>query len=273
VIELGVRARKDEFRRKLEKAIESGAFSPVVSPWHLIETASTKNVANAIELAVFLDWLKPTWLLERRNIQELDVQEDFWRFLKVDFPFQPRLTTRSAAIAALNGEKDAPKFNIPSRAFVEQWIKHPEQLAVLKRAYINNATALTGMSDVARTGRLTEEITRRADRELVRGLMPRVTPSGLDVGPESVQEYLGLVEVNRIPSLAIETAISDHEWTTEGGADPNTLIDKFHLISALPYVGEIVSNDKFFHRIFPVAQTTGHVKARLVKNDKLLGRF
>ena len=103
--------------------------------------------------------------------------------------------------------------------------------------------------------------------------MPRVTASGSDGGPESVQEYLGLVEVNRIPSLAIEAAISDHEWTTERGAGRNTLNDKFHLISALPYVDEVVSNDKLFHKILRVVLVTGHVKARLVKNDELLGRF
>jgi hypothetical protein len=119
-------------------------------------------------------------------------------------------------------------------------------LDVLKRAYTHNAMALAGMRDAAKTGRLTEEIKRRAVRELVRGLMPRVTPSGLDIGPESVQEDLGLVEVNRISSLAIETAISDHEWTTAGGAHRNTPIDKFQLISALPYVDEVVSNGKFF---------------------------
>ena len=36
-------------------------------------------------------------------------------------------------------------------------------------------------------------------------------------------------------------------------ADRNTLIDKFHLIAALPYVDEIVSDDDFFHKIYPVA--------------------
>jgi hypothetical protein len=54
----------------------------------------------------------------------------------------------------------------------------------------------------------------------------------------------------RLPTIAIETAISEYEWVSVGGADRNTLIDKFHLISALPYVDEIVSNDKFFHEIY-----------------------
>lgn len=53
----------------------------------------------------------------------------------------------------------------------------------------------------------------------------------------------------------------------------NTLIEKFHLISGLPCVDEIVSDDKFFHRIYPVAVKTGHVRAKLIGNAELLNRF
>jgi hypothetical protein len=85
--------------------------------------------------------------------------------------------------------------------------------------------------------------------------------------------YVQQVKIENLPTIAIETAISEHEWVSQGGADRNTLIDKFHMISALPYVDEIVSNDKFFHEIYPWAQKTGHVKAKLVTNEELLERF
>ena len=48
-------------------------------------------------------------------------------------------------------------------------------------------------------------------------------------------------------------------------ADRNTLIDKFHLITALPYVDEIVSDDHFFHKICPVAQKAGYVRSAHVR--------
>ncbi len=57
------------------------------------------------------------------------------------------------------------------------------------------------------------------------------------------------------------------------GVDRNTLIDKFHLISALPYVDEVITNDKFFYKVFPAAQNTGHVKAKVVRNEEFLKRF
>jgi hypothetical protein len=273
LIELGVKARKTDFRGRLDGIIASGAMIAVFSTWRLIETANTNNLANAVELAEFIDSLKPTWLLERRNIQKLDVQEDFWRFLGMDFQNRSRVGSRSAVIAALNGQADAPKFNIPSRDFVEQWISHPDQLDVLKKAYADNTTALIAIREAVKTGKMTEELKRRTDQAFVRGLLSPVTPNRVAVGAELVHDYIGEVNLNGIPSLAIETAIAYHQWDDVGGTDRNTLIDKFHLISALPYVDEIVSRDKFFQKVFPVVQATGHVRATLVENAVFLARF
>ena len=66
------------------------------------------------------------------------------------------------------------------------------------------------------------------------------------------------MQIQAIPTLAIETAISEQEWIAKDGrgADRNTLIDKFNLISALPYVDEIVTNDAFFRKVYPFAATT-----------------
>jgi hypothetical protein len=273
LIKLGRKARNHEFRKRLDSAIESGSFAAVVSSWHLIETAHTSNLANATELADFIDSLKPSWLLERRDIQKLDVEEDFHRFLKLDYPSKPRVTTRSAVFAALNNQKDSPKFDIPSPKFVKQWIEHPEQLIVLEEVYKENADTLPKLRELTKQGKLTDEIRRRVDELLVTGSLPKSTPAGLVVGREVRMEYAQQVKVDVIPSLAIEAAISEHEWVSQGGADRNTLIDKFHLISALPCVDEIVSEDKFFHKIYPVAQKTGHVRAKLLSNDEFFKRF
>lgn len=273
LIALGRKARIPEFREKLDAQLNSHSLSPVVSSWHLIETANTASLKNATELAEFIDSLRPKWLLERRDIQTLDVQEDFCKFAKLELPNNPRVTTRSAVFASLNGQADSPKFDIPSRDFVRQWIAHPEQLKVLEETYRRNADTLPRLRELMKQGKLTPEIKRRIDIQLVLGLLPKTTPAGLDIGSETRMEYAGRAKVETIPSLAIETAISEHEWVSQGGADRATLIDKFHLISALPYVDEIVSDDKFFHRIFPVAQKTGHVRAKLLGNGEFLSRF
>ena len=227
----------------------------------------------AVELAEFIDSLKPAWLLERRDIQKLDVEDDFFRFLGLGNPGKPRVTTRSAVHAALLGQKDSPRFDIPSRDFVKQWIEHPEQVKALEQGYVNSANSLVRLRELVKQGKVTEEVRRRVDEIMVGTSLPATTPAGLDVGPQLKAEYIEKAKVQTIPTLAIETAISEHEWVVQGGADRNTLIDKFHLISALPYVDEIVSNDKFFREIYPDAQKTGFVRAKLLSNEELLQRF
>lgn len=63
------------------------------------------------------------------------------------------------------------------------------------------------------------------------------------------------------------------EWASQGGLNGNTLIDKLHMISALPCVEEIVSNDNFFHKVYPARQKAGHARAKLLKNDEFFMRF
>jgi hypothetical protein len=273
LIELGRAARSPDFRKKLDTALKSRSLAVVVSSWHLIETAHTTNLANAVELAEFIDSLKPTWLFERRNIQQLDVEEDFYRILKLEHPSTPRVTTRSAVFAALNHQNDNPKFDIPSRDFVSQWIQHPEQLKVLEEAYKTNADTLIRLRGLVKAEKITEEIRNRVNEIFVRLSLPKTTPAGLDVGRGLKIDYIQQVRAETIPSFAIETAISEHEWVSQGGEDGNTLIDKTHMISALPYVDEIISKDKFFYRIYPATLKTGHVRAKLLNNDEFLARF
>jgi hypothetical protein len=274
LINLGRKAlASTEFHGKLDAAIESGALNVVVSSWHLIETANTTNLENATKLADFIDSLQPAWLLEKYNLQRLEVYEDFYRFGRLYYPSQNRVGTRSAVMAALNRKKDDPKFDIPSRNFVEQWIKHPEQLEVLKKSYKDNAEALLGMRQALKDGKITDAIRKQTNQAFLKEHMPKFTPAGLEIPREMAAEYIERADIASIPTLVLETAISDHEWNAQGGADRNTLIDKFHLIPALPYVDEIVSDDNFFHKIYPVVQKTGYVRAKLLSFDEFLKRF
>lgn len=273
LIALGREARNSGFRTCVEAAIASGSLTIVVSAWNLVETANTSNLSKALELAEFIDSLKPAWLLERRDIQRLEVQDDFYRFLGLDATRVPRVTTRSAAFAALNNQKDAAKFDIASRDFVRRWVEHPEQLKALQDVYKKNADTLPKLREFVKQGKVTDDVRSRVNGMLLNGSLPATTPAGLDIGREVKTSYVAQADIYALPSLAIESAISEHEWTVTGGADRNTLIDKFHLIQALPYVDEVISDDHFFHRVYPVAAKTGHVRAKLVKNADFLARF
>lgn len=274
LIKLGFKALGNpEFAIRLTSQVENGTLRVVVSTWHLIETANTSKVENAVRLADFIDSLRPAWLLEKYDITRCEVQEDFFRFAKVDHAAQPRIGTRSAAIAAVNRAKDHPKFDIPSRRFVQQWIKHPEQLDALKKQYENGVKALTWIRQAVKEGRITNDVRKQVNRIFLKEHVPSLTPSGLQLPRDLLAEYIERADVSQIPTIVIESAISEHEWKGQGGADRNTQIDKFHLIGALPYVDEIVSEDEFFHLAYPVALKTGYVRAKLLRFDDLLRRF
>jgi hypothetical protein len=273
VITLGRNAQDDAFKERLCKALESHALTVVVSSWHLIETANTKNVQNAIRLAEFIDSLQPAWLLERYDIQKIEIHDEFFKFARIPYQAPPKVTTRSAVIAALSRKRDGSRFDIPSRKFVEQWIANPDQLKPLDKVYADNVDGLIRLRELKKEGKITAEIQKRSNQVLLREHVPARTPNGLEIGRELATAYIESANISVIPTISIELAISQQEWISTGGADRNTLIDKFHLISALPYVDEIVSDDKFFRKVYPAALATGHVRAKLVTNAEFLKRF
>lgn len=273
LIGLGRKARVAEFRKKLNDVLDSGALSVVLSLWHLVETAHTKRLENAVELAQFIESLRPAWLFEKHDVLRMEVADDFYRYAHLEYEAAPRISTFSAIFAALNRSADGPRFDIPRDRFVAQWWNHPDQMQPLETAYKNNVEALLGIREMKKQGRMTDNIRNQARQVLLEHTVPTTTQAGLEIGREMRQEYIAHAKEDSIPSLAIEKAISEQEWDAQGGADRNTLIDKFHIIPALPYVDEVVSDDRFFQSVYPATVKTGHVKALIVKNFDFLARF
>ncbi len=274
LIDLGLRVQKVQLlRERLYNRIGDGSLPIVVSPWHLVETAQTTNIDSATRLADFIDSLKPLWIHERRELQKLDVQEDFYGFCKIEFQPTLRITSKAAVIGALFGDGALAKYEIPSRDFVRQWIKRPEQLGIVKKSFESNAESLLRLRELTTQGKLTEPVKKEAARRFLELSMPNVTPTGLEIGAETKTEYVEQASTSAIPTFAVEEAISVNEWGKEavGKVDRNTFVDKIHLISALPFVDEIVSTDPFFRAIYPAAQKSGHVRAVLVSNDEFMG--
>jgi len=273
LIGLGRKARDAEFRKRLDAALGSGALSVVLSLWHLVETAHTKRLENAIELAQFIDSLHPTWLFERHDVLRMEVAEDFYKYSRIEHKVEPRISSFSAIFAALNRHADDPRFDIPRYRFVTQWWRFPDQMQPLETAYKNNVDALIGIREMKKQGKMTDDIRNKAKKVLFEHTVPTRTPAGVEVGQAARAEYIAQAKEESIPTLAIEKAISEQEWDAQGGADRNTLIDKFHIIPALPYVDEIITEDHFFESVHPVTAKTGFVKARLVGNKEFLERF
>jgi len=269
LIKLAYAMQREDLRQRFETYGKANASSVVLSPWHLVETANTNNIDNAVKLASFIDALDPKWLLDRHDIRTLEVTEDFCKFLRVDYPTAPRVTTRRLAFATLRCE------DVSAVTIIRGWVQAPERLKPLENAYKMNSDSLLRIRAFKKAGKLTPEFLKSTNRKLLEVWLPESTPHGLTYGRELRLCYLDQANIDNIPTLSIEYAISTNEWRLKGNdrTDRNTLIDKFHVVSALPYVDEIVTDDGLFKTIYPVATETGHVRAKLVSNSEFFERF
>jgi hypothetical protein len=275
LIALGRKARQKILRDKLDAIRQSESMTFVLSIWHLIETTHTSNIKNATELAEFIDSLKVLWLLERHDLLKLEVAENFYRFVGIMFPQTPRIVSFSEMYSRLLRKKNGTRFQISAADFVTQWIRNPEQLQSLKNAYEDNGRALLGLRKLKKTKQLSPQYKASADRQLLEVTAPTLTPAGIEIGREIRTDYLNQAKASSIPTLSLEGNIAEQEWQTKdaSGVDRNTLIDKMHIISALPYVDEIVSDDRFFYKVYDGMLSTGFVRANLVCNEAFLHRF
>jgi hypothetical protein len=270
LISLGRKARQGDCREKLISFISLGGEPFVLSFWHLVETSYGSRPAKSAELADFIESLKPRWLLERHEILALDVSEDFYTFLRLGHEVSARVVTRREMFAALERHTGGPVFRGTLRRFVELWRKHR-----MEEPYVKSSGAAIRLRRANKSGKVTDEATMHAARKLIESVLPKFTPSGLEIPPDATRDYLNQVDPSAIASVALDIAISRYDWAEEGnsGLGRNAQIDKIHLLSALPYVDDVVSDDHFFHAVYDSVNRTGHVRARLLHNREFLERF
>lgn len=267
LIALGVRAREVEFRKKLDEFIAAHQDPFVLSLWNLVESSYGESPNNSQELADFIDSLRPKWLLERHQILALDVRESLYAYLGIGVPAPHRVVSRTEMFAALSRESGGPVFIGSLRRFVELWRKHR-----LEGAYIESARSCSRLQLAKKAGRVTTQGKMDAARALVRSVVPRLTPFGIEIPGATIREYVEGVDPLAIPSVALDLAISELEWAEQAktGQERNAVIDKFHLVSALPYSDSIVSDDRFLGRAFDSVRTRPYVRAKLLRNNELV---
>ena len=122
-------------------------------------------------------------------------------------------------------------------------------------------------------GELTEERKKEGDRKLIEGFRPTTTPNGILVDSSTKCVFLERMTPDDFPTLAIESAIAEYRRANQGRVDWNSMVDKFRLISSLPHVDFVVSDDRYLHLLFPIAQNPGFAKAAVIKFNEFCVRF
>lgn len=261
------------FKEELENCIKDGHITIVLSPWHWVETARTKDLAKALPLAAFMDFLRPAWLRDRRDLERTEVENEFFKFAKLSFQPKPPLISRVELLSALNNQSVSPDQAPSSRNFVENWITKPALMESIIASHRKNVEALNRVRSARASGKLTKAIKVEADQKLIAGFLPSTTPNGVQVDSQTKSTFLKAVTTDNFPTLAIESAIAEYSWANQGRLDWNSMIDKFHVISSLPYVDFLVSDDGYLSLLLMPAKSTGFAKATLIKFVEFCKKF
>lgn len=265
LISLGEKCRSEPaFRTRLLRAVTDAEITIVLSAWHWVETARQTNIERAAALADFMDELRPVWLRDRRYLEKVEVESGFFSFVGVAYTPTPAMICRPELLSEMNRVQLSQETAPSSRAFVEGWIKKPELMEPILISCQKNVKAVMGLREAIDAGKLTAAHRKEGDRLLIQGFLPTETPNGITVGSETRASYLETASLQHFPTLAIEAQIAEHVWASEGQTGWNSMIDRFHLISALPYVDVIVSDDRYFSALLPIAMRTGFVKAHVL---------
>jgi hypothetical protein len=274
LINAGLKASSDaSFHTKFHGALANQDFEVVLSAWHWVEAARGTNRASASRLADFMDSLNPRWLRERRDLERIEVHTAFFGFCGIPFdPPSPTLT-RVELIAQLNRVPVHASLDRSSRASVEGWIDNPGSMRFIIRSYEANADAIRNLRKAIAEGRVTSAIKREGDRRLIEGFLPTHTPAGVQLDRDVWNQFLDSARVEQFPSISIESAIAKHSWADTAEPDWNSMVDRIHLISALPYVDVVVSNDDYFHLLYRVASKTAFVRARVLNFADFCSQF
>jgi hypothetical protein len=259
------RSQSGEFDERLRQIVAERSISFVLSPWHWVETARTKDLSRALPLAEFMDSLGPTWLRDRRHLAMMEVQRRFFQFVGIPYGLTGPIVTRSELLSEMNGFHVSPERAPSSREFVEGWIKSPELMEPIVQSYQKQVRALTGLREALALGKVTTEVLKQGDRQYLERYLPKSTPNRLVLDAETKNAFLDQVTQADFPTLAIESEIAEYSWANKGRTDWNSMVDKFHVISSLHYIDIVVSDDRFFYLLLPQAQKTGYVRARVTR--------
>jgi hypothetical protein len=275
LIDLGWNTRNSaEFRQRLNQSLVTGSIRFVLTWWHLIESSYGDDAGLCGELGDFIQSLNCRWLPERYHLLQYDVAEDFYTFARIPYEPRPRIVDWTGLLAlfeALRTPGSVP-FKGSIRDFITLWRNlRLERGDEAEQVFRKAGERQLRLRQTHKSGKITDAAKAVAQDKLLQSAMPSTTPAGLAFGTGLRSDYFRQTVPSRIRGIALETAISEFEWTMKkSGAARNQLIDGFHLVTACPHVDMIVSRDNFFRAVYPTLERTGFVRAKLAPSSDLI---
>jgi hypothetical protein len=203
----------------------------------------SRSRSRRTSIADFCDSLNPSWLHDRRTIQEKEVAAAFYRFTKIPAEAPTMVGDIGDVIHDLIGTRA----HRDCRAFVEHLRSigpdHPLE-TTFKTAFEANRKN----SDEFIAGKLTQKIIAQVERLYIQRLLPTTTPAGVTIDEGTKRQFLDSYNLTDCPATALETKITHENWASKRQLNQNNFLDQQHAM-ALPYVDLFITNDDKLSRL------------------------
>lgn len=229
----------------------------VFSLWNIIEASRETPEARVQALARFMEECNPLWIVERRNIQHLEVKN----YVYAEVLGHPEVATSISVIK--NYLSEVLHILCPQAvSIVDETVDR-----VVTSFYRNRGSrdhiqatmeqvpqALRGLQEARQNGTLTPEIDEETLRRWLKPCIPNVGPEGqpidrvklVEVLEVCVKQYKDLLA--HCPCMQAETFFEDYRTgNSKRKPQPQDGTDLMHAVVAVSYCDAFVTNDKYVY--------------------------
>jgi len=247
-----VETQNKEEDEALANILESQGITFLCSLWNLAETSNGKNYNQSLNLAKFLDNIKPQWILERLNIQEEEVKNFIYsNYYKIEYePVSPIRSYLSEVFSYM--ASDSVLIGTTAEKIVGSWLRNPSYMDEINQVKKNTPKALSTLQKAKKRGHYNAKLMEVVDRLRFSKLIPTLSYDSSPISEDEKKDILEFLMTKRkvlrknSPCLAVEGVISDFRVSNpKRKPEEQDAIDLQHSVPALAYADYFVTNDRF----------------------------
>jgi hypothetical protein len=246
----------DGWRAITTDACNSGRVRLIVSPWNIFEIGKSRDL-HVDELLTIVDEFKPSWILERVDLQLREfvvAWNNFWNGRRSNFDPIQTLAEVHASFFRCRIELVE---NYTLRDYATIWKRpeasHEADVEFRKQAEIN---ALNHISYA--NGRLTSRVIQKIRERYIARQFAIARNVGLShhliyqyenmiLNENKLRTFIWFfVEYGGMDGMLahqVEESLTFNQWETDAKLNKNRLLDRFHATAALPYCDLFVTSD------------------------------
>lgn len=268
-----------EEKRAFTKLLSYGSIELALSWWHLYEICKQDSYTRAVCMAKYIDLLNPRWLIDRRKIQELEIESFIASFcFGKSKLFKAFKRTLSEVITEYIPTPNTA--NYTAESIVRNLFK-TGSFAEIEKTGAATPEILTTLQTARKDGLYTKDLQEKVDFEYLYGLLPPQINNGKISCSVEKKELCNVLLRNKrhlyksSPCLLVEGLLAFYRSKQANRKnEPPDAVDLQHAAGALAYCDYFVSNDGFLFGGASYVKKKGNLPVGLYRNlNDLVAHF